>query len=119
MIEQMRQDILLWVRAVYEALAEKNEFTQYPEPYFSPINLLTAKELIQYGLSYIEKGIISKNTGALLFGHDYMQEEEQIAYERSVDTDPSNTTGNTTTSPGAASATHQTALETSTNEHGI
>ena len=86
-LESMRLDTLAWVRSLYKDLADLNGFVYYPEPYFMPISIASASDLIMYATQFIEAGVISKNTGALLYGTDYAAEEEQMQMEPKEDTE--------------------------------
>lgn len=80
-LESMRNDILDWIRWFYARMAEENGFTRYPDPYWSPINTASAQDLIQYATQFIDKGVISKNTGSELYGRDFSKEQEKIKVE--------------------------------------
>lgn len=80
-LRSIQDDILQWVRYMYDKVAEENGFTEIPEPYFSPILLADVTQLIQYARDMIELGVISKNTAASFYGTDYDTERTQRSYE--------------------------------------
>lgn len=83
-LESMRNDILEWVKWFYARMADENGFTRYPDPYWSPINTASVQDLIQYATQFIEKGVISKNTGSQLYGKDFEKEQQKIEVENEV-----------------------------------
>lgn len=83
-LNSLRLDIIEWLKKLYADMAERNGFTQYPDPYWTPINTAAATELLQYGAEYIKNKTVSRNTGALLFGSDWDTESEQIAREEEI-----------------------------------
>lgn len=80
-LNSLRLDIIEWIKVLYQDLAELNGFTQYPDPYWTPINTAAASELLQYGSDFIKNKVISRNTGSLLFNTDWETEVEQIKLE--------------------------------------
>lgn len=80
-LKSIQDDILQWVKYLYERIAEENGFTDIPEPYFAPIPLADVTQLIQYARDMIELGVISKDTAASFYGSDYDTERSQREYE--------------------------------------
>lgn len=81
-LEGMRDDILEWVRYLYQHLADLNGFTQYPEPQWSPIALASAMDLLQYAAQFVENETVSRDTIAQLYGTSYESEFDRIEIER-------------------------------------
>jgi hypothetical protein len=95
-LDDMRKDIIVWIKGVYAELANANGFLTYPEPYFSPISQADAKDLLQYAALFVEDGVISRDTAAQIFGTTYEEESEQIKKEQSnVRTIDNNNANNT------------------------
>lgn len=84
-INELRDQILVWVKAFYERLAELNNFDRIPEPYFSAINLSDVANLIQYAQVFYQEGAISLDTMASLYNSDYESEFEQRKYEQQTE----------------------------------
>ncbi len=85
-IQEIQKDVLQWVRHLYQRVADANNFTRIPEPYFSPVSLADAGTLIQYMANMLDKGVISKETAASFYSTDYDSESDQIRYE--IDNNP-------------------------------
>lgn len=81
----IQNDILEWIKHVYADVAERNNVTRIPEPYFTPILLADVTSLIQYAEVMQENGTISKNTIAGLYGSSFETELEQRIYEKDSD----------------------------------
>jgi hypothetical protein len=79
-LNSIRNDILLWVKELYRKLAEENGFTQYPDPYWSPINIVGVSELLQYAANFMDKAI-SRNTVSQIYGTTYDREKLQMEQE--------------------------------------
>lgn len=84
-INEIRDQVLTWVKAFYERLAELNNFDRIPEPYFSAINLSDVANLIQYADAFYQSGAISLDTMASLYNTDYETEVEQRKYEQETE----------------------------------
>lgn len=81
-LESMRDDMLEWVRYLYQHLADLNGFTQYPDPEWSPIALASAMDLLQYAGTFVDNETISRDTVAQFYGSDYDSEFNRIELER-------------------------------------
>lgn len=88
-IQEIQKDIIQWVKHLYRRVAEANNFSRIPEPYFSPVSLADASTLIQYMSNMLEKGVISKETAASFYSTDYDSEADQIRYELETNPIPS------------------------------
>lgn len=83
-LEDLRDNIILWIETLYQELAEKNGFTSIPEPYFTPIQTMDYTALVQFAIDALNSGSISKNTVSQLYGTDYDTEAAQIEAEREL-----------------------------------
>lgn len=81
-LEDLRESLINWVRYLYEALADANNFSRFPEPYFSPIATSDYTALVQFATDALAAGAISKNTISELYGSDYETEAAQIQSEQ-------------------------------------
>jgi hypothetical protein len=79
-IEAMRDDILEWVKELYQQLADLNGFTQYPTPYWTPVSTAAAMELLQYATNFVDT-TISRDMVAQIYGSNYEQEHAQLEIE--------------------------------------
>jgi hypothetical protein len=84
-IRDVQEALLGWVQFLYQELADKNKFAKVPEPYFTPVNLADISTLLQYAKDYYDKGALSKNTIAGLYGTTYASEYEQRQIELEQD----------------------------------
>lgn len=98
-LEDMRTDIIVWVKELYAYLAEANGFLTFPEPYFAPINTADAKDLLQYAAQFVDNETISRDLVARIFGSTYEDEQLQMKKESKPDNVPTinNNPGDTTT----------------------
>jgi hypothetical protein len=80
-LNDLREAILLWVEHAYKELAEANNFTWYPKPFFSPIPIQDVTALTQLAIQAQQIGAISKDTIAQLYGTTYEDEQEKIDTE--------------------------------------
>lgn len=94
-LNDIRDSILAWIETFYAELAEKNGFTWYPKPFFSPIALQDITALTQLAIQAQQIGAISKDTIAQLYGTTYEDEQEKIDTEtvEEVPTNDNNQTG--------------------------
>ena len=94
-LNDIRDSILAWIETFYAELAEKNGFTWYPKPFFSPIALQDITALTQLAIQAQQIGAISKDTIAQLYGTTYEDEQEKIDTEtvEEVPTSDNNQTG--------------------------
>jgi hypothetical protein len=83
-LEDLRDNIIMWVEDLYRELADKNGFTSIPEPYFTPIQTMDYTALVQFAVDAMNSGSISKNDVAQLYGTDYDTVASQIETERSL-----------------------------------
>lgn len=92
-LNDLREAIVNWVEKTYEELAERNGFTWYPKPFFSPIALQDITALTQLAIQAQQIGAISKDTIAQLYGTTYEEEQEKIEteYQEVPQDDPSQT----------------------------
>jgi hypothetical protein len=84
-IEDIRDQIIQWVKWFYNELAELNNFDRIPEPYFAPIVMADVANLIQYAADFYDKKAISRETMAALYGEDYEQVAAQREAEEKID----------------------------------
>jgi len=84
-LEDLRDALIVWLKALYKELAEINNFDTLPEPYFSPIATTDMTALIQFANDTLNGGSISKDTVAQLYGSDYETEAKQIETEIEMD----------------------------------
>ena len=96
-LEDMRKDIIIWIKKLYSELADANGFLTYPEPYYMPINTADAQDLLQYAAQFVENRTISRDTVAQLFGTTYSDEIRQIKKEDSDVPEVTNNAPNSTT----------------------
>lgn len=80
-LNDLRESILSWVEGMYKELADKNGFSWYPKPFFSPIALQDITALTQLAIQAQQIGAISKDTIAQLYGTTYEEEQEKIDTE--------------------------------------
>lgn len=81
-LNDIRDSLLEWIVWFYEQLAEINDFSRVPEPYFSPINLADVANLIQYAEKFMLGGAISRDDIAQFYGQDYESVLEQRRVEK-------------------------------------
>lgn len=84
MLEEMRIKILEWVKALYEELADANNLTNVPEPFFDSLVASDTSMLLSSAQAAFKSGVISKDLYAQLFGSDFETEHRQI--EKEVET---------------------------------
>jgi hypothetical protein len=92
-LNDIRDSILAWIEEFYAELAEKNGFSWYPKPFFSPIALQDITALTQLAIQAQQIGAISKDTIAQLYGTTYEDEQEKIDTETEVEPVDNNQTG--------------------------
>jgi hypothetical protein len=88
-LEDMRSEIIEWIKTLYADLAEANGFLSYPEPYYKPISTADVQDLLQYANNFIKAGAISKNLVAGIYGSTYADEKysmdrEEVGVENNV-----------------------------------
>lgn len=81
MLEELRTRLLYWVKSLYKDLAELNNFTHFPAPFFDPLVASDITTLISNAHTALESGVISKNTYANLYGTNFENEQRQIRHE--------------------------------------
>lgn len=81
-LEEMRRDILKWVRYVYKLLAELNGFENVPEPYFPRIPNEALNDLIRYALVGYKSKLFSQDTIYQMFGTNFEDEYAQQTTEK-------------------------------------
>jgi hypothetical protein len=103
-LSELREHILDWVKWFYEDLAEKNNFADWPDPCFSPIQFQDMTALTQFAIQAQQIGAISKDTIAQLYGSTYEEEKQKISFEVSEDdtnTDQPKASEESDTAPGS------------------
>src|SRR5690606_22349142 len=80
-LDDMRDEILGWIKGLYEELAKENGFKAIPEPYFLPILSADFTTLVQFANDSIKNGAISKDMLAQLYGSDYETQAQQMQVE--------------------------------------
>lgn len=80
-LEDLREALIVWLKALFKELADINNFDRIPEPYFAPIVTTDMTALIQFANDTLNGGSISKDTVAQLYGSDYETEAGQIETE--------------------------------------
>lgn len=88
-LSELREKLIDWIKWLYEDLANRNNMTEWPEPYFSPIQFQDVTALTQFAIQAQQVGAISKDTIAQLYGSTYEEEKRKISFE--VTEDESNT----------------------------
>jgi hypothetical protein len=84
-LSELREKIIEWVKLLYEDLATRNGFTEWPDPYFSPIQFQDMTALTQFAIQAQQIGAISKDTIAQLYGSTYEEEQQKISFEVEAD----------------------------------
>lgn len=84
-LKSIQLDVLEWIKRLYTEVAEKNNISRIPEPYFTAIPLADVTQLIQYARDMLELGVISKDTAAAFYGSDHATETDQLFYEKEID----------------------------------
>jgi hypothetical protein len=93
-LNDLREALTSWVEMTYQDLAEKNGFSWWPKPFFSPIALQDITALTQLAIQAQQIGAISKDTIAQLYGTTYEEEQEKIETEyQEVPQNDTNQTG--------------------------
>jgi hypothetical protein len=80
-LTELRERILQWIQWLYEDLATRNGFADWPDPYFSPIQFQDMTALTQFAIQAQQIGSISKDTIAQLYGSTYEEEQAKIKFE--------------------------------------
>jgi len=80
-LDDLRDAIIVWLKQLYAEIADKNNLTRIPEPYFSPIATSDYTALVQFAIQALQAGAISKDTVAQLYSSDYETEADQIEAE--------------------------------------
>lgn len=81
MLQELRDRLLEWTRALYLELAEQNNFNHIPMPFFDPLVASDITSLVNSADTALKAGVISKNKYASLFGTDFATEQRQIEFE--------------------------------------
>lgn len=84
-LTEVRDRLLSWIEWFYENLAERNNLTSWPKPYFSPIQFQDMTALTQFAIQAQQIGAISKDTIAQLYGSTYEEEQQKISFEVEAD----------------------------------
>jgi hypothetical protein len=85
-LAELRERIIQWIEWLYEDLATRNNFSEWPQPYFSPIQFQDMTTLTQFAIQAQQVGAISKDTIAQLYNTTY--EEEQVKIKTEVQNEP-------------------------------
>ena len=80
-LSELREKLIVWIKWLYEDLANRNNLTEWPEPYFSPIQFQDMTSLTQFAIQAQQVGAISKDTIAQLYGSTYEEEKRKISFE--------------------------------------
>lgn len=80
-LSELREKLIVWIKWLYEDLANRNNLTEWPEPYFSPIQFQDMTALTQFAIQAQQVGAISKDTIAQLYGSTYEEEKRKISFE--------------------------------------
>lgn len=81
MLQEIRDRLLEWTRMLYKELADENNFTHVPTPFFDPLVASDMTTLVSNAATALKSGVISKNTYAALYGSDFESEQRQIEFE--------------------------------------
>lgn len=84
MLEEIRTQLIEWVRGLYKELADMNGFTHVPTPFFNPLVSSDTTTLVNNAPQALKSGVISKNTFAIFYGTDFETEQRQIEFEADV-----------------------------------
>lgn len=82
-IRHIHRDVLRWVEAVFRDVAEANGMVSIPQPLFAPVVTADVTQLLQYATNLLDRGVLSKDTVARLYGSDFEHEYNQQAREAS------------------------------------
>ena len=88
-LTELRERVLQWVQWLYEDIAARNGFSEWPEPYFSPIQFQDMTALTQFAIQAQQIGSISKDTIAQLYGSTYEEEQAKIQFKVSNESNTS------------------------------
>jgi len=83
-LEDLREALIVWLKALYKELADINGFDRIPDPYFAPITTTDITALIQFAIQALTAGAVSKDTVSQLYGSDYETEAGQIETEQEM-----------------------------------
>jgi len=81
-IEAMRTSLMQFPRKLYQEIKERNNFKNVPEPYYPPVKLQSAKDLIDMGKEYYASGVISRTGWAEVGGFDFETEMVRMKVEQ-------------------------------------
>jgi hypothetical protein len=87
-IRHIHRDVLRWVEAVFRDVAEANGMVSIPQPLFAPVVTADVTQLLQYATNLLDRGVLSKDTVARLYGTDFERERDQQAREAAVVQEP-------------------------------
>ena len=80
-LTELRERIIQWIEWLYEDLATRNNLSEWPQPYFSPIQFQDMTALTQFAIQAQQVGAISKDTIAQLYNTTYEDEQAKINLE--------------------------------------
>lgn len=80
-LNELREKLIEWIEWLYEDLAERNNFSSWPTPYFSPVQFQDMTALTQFAIQAQQVGAISKDVIAQMYGSTYEEELEKISFE--------------------------------------
>lgn len=85
-LQEVRANILVWIRAMYRRMAELNNFTTIPEPFFPAIRNADIYRFLEWGLAAVKMGSMSTDTLLQMFGSDFEAERIQKDAENAIST---------------------------------
>ncbi|MCK4825574.1 hypothetical protein KA005_58035, partial [bacterium] len=74
--------LMRFPRKLYQEIKERNNFKNVPEPYYPPVRLQSAKDLIDMGKEYYASGVISRTGWAEVGGFDFETEMVRMKVEQ-------------------------------------
>jgi len=80
-LAELREKLIEWIEWLYEDLADRNNFSSWPVPYFSPVQFQDMTALTQFAIQAQQVGAISKDVIAQMYGSTYEEELEKISFE--------------------------------------
>lgn len=83
-IRHIHADITKWVESVFVTVADANGIITVPTPIFAPVSTADVTQLLQYAATMLDRGVISKDLVARLYGSDYEQEAQQIELDTTL-----------------------------------
>lgn len=110
-LEEIQANLAEWVEWLYEEMAERNGFENWPRPEFTPISSSEQIALIQNAILALQAGVLSQDFVASLYGTDFETQQRQREAEQGVTGLPANPVpvdiAPTDTSPPGSPSTQQ------------